>query len=112
MEQVGAASADLRLLSTIVDKELGILDVADFLAPKELVACTEGWRKAGLPSNMVAFATDSSGNLFCFKTKAGGRCEKDAEVWFFNHEEGEVQSLGLPFSEWLSQFVAIDAASA
>jgi len=52
-------------------------DVSDFLRPSEMVTVTEDWRDMGLPEELVAFAADCMGNLFCFSAKAGagGQCQ-------------------------------------
>lgn len=51
-----------RLLDKIVDIELDIADVSEFLNPSDIVETTFNWHELGLPSELVAFATDCSGN--------------------------------------------------
>jgi hypothetical protein len=96
------------LLSAIVDQRLDIPSLGDFLGPKEMIETTWDWRQAGLPDSMVAFATDGSGDLYCFQVVPETEpVPDDAIVWYFDHEEKEVESLEMPFSKWLRLYAAI-----
>src|SRR5687767_10607348 len=68
--QLGLPRPTIELLDVIVDRELALRDVSDFLNPAEIVSVTEDWRDLGLPEELVAFATDCMGNLFCLPTEA------------------------------------------
>lgn len=111
MEQVGPASPGLALLSAIVDQRLDIPSLGDFLGPREMVETTQAWRQAGLPESMVAFATDAGGDLYCFQVVPEAEpVPNDATVWYFDHEEREVESLDIPFSKWLALYAEIPQA--
>lgn len=56
--QIGLPRPTIDLLNAIVDRELDLIDVSDFLSPGELASLTEDWRDLGLPEKLVAFATD------------------------------------------------------
>lgn len=102
MTQVGPPSTALSLLSTIVDRRLDIPDIGDFFDPAGMIEATQDWRQAGLPENMVAFAATGSGDLYCFEVvPETSPVPSDATVWYFDHEEREVESLDMPFSKWL-----------
>lgn len=96
------------LFGTIVEQELEFEDLSEFLSPDEIVELTQGWRSQGLAANLVAFANDSSGNLFCFEV-ASERAD-DAHVWFFDHDFQTNVSLGLTFSEWLDRYADLTPA--
>ncbi len=108
MSQVGPPSAAISLLSTIVDRRLDIPDIGDFFDADRMIEETEGWREAGLPENMIAFAATGSGDLYCFEVvPETAPVPIDATVWYFDHEEREVESLDLPFTKWLALYANI-----
>jgi hypothetical protein len=101
----GLPSPTIALLDAIVDRELDLRDVSDFLNPEDMVTVTEGWRDLGLPEELVAFATDCMGNLFCFPTEAdtsGG-----APVFFFDHDNRAVEVIAPSFAHWIGQFCGV-----
>lgn len=111
MEKVGPASAGLVLLSTIVEQRLDIPSVHEFLSPAEALETTKGWRDAGLEEDMVAFATEGSGDMYCFKVVPESEpVPGDATVWYFDHEERRSESLDLLFTEWLKLYAQIKHA--
>jgi hypothetical protein len=108
LEQVGPPSPGLALLSAIVDQRLSVPSLGDFLEPDEMIETTWDWHRAGLPEDMVAFATDVGGNLYCFQVVPETEpVPDDATVWYFDHEEREVESLDLAFSKWLALYAGI-----
>src|SRR5215217_2049921 len=68
--EFGLPRPTIELLDAIVERELDLRDVSEFLGPAEIVSVTVDWRDLGLPEELVAFATDCMGNLFCFPTEA------------------------------------------
>jgi SMI1-KNR4 cell-wall len=108
MIEVGPPGTALSLLTTIVDRRLDLPSIGDFLSPEDVMSTTEDWREAGLPENMVAFATSGGGDLYCFEVvPEGAAVPEDATVWYFDHEERETESLNLNFSEWLALYANI-----
>lgn len=103
--QLGLPRPTIALLDAIVDQELDLRDVNDFLSPAELVSVTEDWRDLGLPEELVAFATDCMGNLFCFPTvaDAGG----PAPVFFFDHDARTLEVIAPSFIKWIEEFCAV-----
>jgi hypothetical protein len=101
----GLPRSTIHLLGAIVDRELDVRDVSGFLAPADIVTVTEDWRDLGLPEELVAFATDCMGNLFCFPvdTNASG----EAPVFFFDHDDKAVESIAPSFTRWIDEFCAI-----
>jgi SMI1-KNR4 cell-wall len=103
--QFGLPRPTAELLDAIVDRELDLRDVSDFLSPSEIVSVTEDWRDLGLPEEFVAFATDCVGNLFCFPTEAeaGG----ELPVFFFNHDNRTADVIALTFTQWIEEFCRV-----
>ncbi len=103
--QLGLPRPTIALLDAIVDRELDLRDVSDFLSPVELVSVTEDWRDLGLPEELVAFATDCMGNLFCFPTAATAGAQ--APVFFFDHDDRTVDVIAPSFNQWIEGFCGV-----
>lgn len=103
--QLGLPRPTIALLDAIVDQELDLRDVSDFLSPAEVVSVTEDWRALGLPEELVAFATDCMGNLFCFPTAAdtGG----PVPVLFFDHDARTVEVIAPSFIIWIDELCGV-----
>ncbi len=99
----GLVSPTIALLDAIVDGELDMADLSDMLDPAEIVASTEDWREMGLPDDMVAFATDCSGNLFCFRADGG------AAIFHFDQDFETTREIAPSFSHWIDGFCRIAA---
>lgn len=100
--QIGLPRPTIELLDFIAEQELDLRDVSDFLGPAEMISVTQEWRELGLPDNLVAFATDCMGNLFCFptNTEAGG----SVPVYFFDHDFETVDLIAPTFTHWVNEF--------
>lgn len=105
----GPVSPDLALLSNIVEQGLALNSLGDFLPLHEIPAVTRDWRTLGLSDMLFAFATDASGSLFCFSVCAPVLTEQpNGEVWFFDHDAGESESLHVTFSEWVARYAGVE----
>lgn len=104
-ESFGPISTTIDLLDHIVDRELDLQDVSEFLDPEALVSRTAAWRNLGLASDLIAFACDWQGNLFCFKSVPSR--PPDAEVWYFDHDFGTNEPLDVKFREWVGAFASL-----
>lgn len=100
--QVGLPRPSIELLTDIVNRKLDLRDVSDFLSPAEFVSVTENWRDLGLAEELVAFATDSGGNLFCFAAAADD--DDEVPVLFFDHDETTVEVIAPSFTRWIEAF--------
>lgn len=100
--QFGLPRPTIALLDTIVDHELGLADISNFHAPNEIVTETEGWREAGMPPNLVAFASDCCGNQFCFVVSDIRRPEQ--EVIFWDHDFDSVETIAPSFAHWIESY--------
>ncbi len=103
--QFGLPRPTSALLEAIVDQELGLRDVSDFLSPSEIVSVTEDWRELGLPVQFVAFATDCMGNLFCFPKNS--EASDEMSVFYFHHDSGAVDKIASTFSQWIDDFCSV-----
>ena len=105
----GLPRPTIALLDTIVDWELDVRDVHDFLDPGAIVETTEAWHELGLPEDWVAFATDCMGNLFCFAADQVALGRAAAPVLFFDHDEGIVDTVAPDFDRWIEEFCSLAA---
>lgn len=103
--QLGLPRPTVELLDAIVERELDLRGVSEFLNPADIVSVTESWRDLGLPEELVAFATDCMGNLFCFPTKADDSGEMP--VFFFDHDERTVDVIAPSFTRWIEEFCGV-----
>ena len=88
------------LLHSVVEQDIGINPVSDFFSADQIIETTQGWRRIGLPQSTIAFASDASGNLFCFDTE-------DPGIWFFDHDFDTLEVVASTFSEWIEAQCAI-----
>lgn len=105
--ELGLPRPTIDLLDAIVDRELDLSDVSDFLGPSDIIAITRDWRTLGLPENFVAFATDCMGNLFCFATDSDA--DETAPVFFFDHDQKSVDIIARSFTDWIGKFCSVAA---
>ena len=92
------------ILDIVVLRKSPIIAVQEFLGPADVI---ESSASIGI-KGCVAFATDCSGNVFCFKRlpKAEPRLE-DAPIWLFDHETGKTSKVAPSFDTWLSNFAQL-----
>lgn len=103
--EFGLPRPTMKLLDAIVDRQLDVRDVSNFLGAAEIVTVTEGWRDLGLPDELVAFATDCMGNLFCFPAEDNEI--EEAPVFFFDHDERSVEVVARSFTQWIEGFCRV-----
>ena len=103
--QLGLPSPTIDLLNTIVDRNLDLRDVNEFLSPAEIVNVTQDWRDLGLPEELVAFATDCMGSLFCFPTESDP--SGSAPVFYFDHNSRAVDLIAPSFASWIEEFCSV-----
>lgn len=103
--RAGLPRPTLALLNTIVNRELDLRDVSGFLNPSEIASVTEDWRGLGLHEELVAFATDCMGNLFCFRNANDGK--EAVPVFFFDHDIQTVDAIAPSFDQWIDEFCRV-----
>lgn len=107
IQAFGLPRPTIALLDVIVDREIDLHDVSDFLSPIDMVKVTEDWRELGLPDGLFAFATDCSGNLFCFPAQESPSAM--LPVFFFDHEVRQADLVASSFIEWIEGFCSLSS---
>jgi len=100
----GLPHPTIALLDSIVEHDLSVADVSDFLDPTSIVETSRSWRDIGLPDHLIAFASDSLGNLFCF---SGHSPDGTSSVFFFDHDEGSVDEVAPSFTAWIDELARL-----
>jgi hypothetical protein len=107
--QFGLPRPTLALLDAIVERDISVHCVSDFLNPEDAVEQTIGWREIGLPHSFVAFASDEAGNLFCFDTAELFSQNTDrSAVWFYDHDFNEAEVVSPSFTAWIEVYSNIE----
>jgi hypothetical protein len=102
---VGLPHPTIDLLHSVVEQDIDLPVVSDFLEPHEIVETTRSWRQIGLPDDLVAFASDCQGNLFCFPTQNSPRPARS--VWLWDHDFDDVSEVADTFDDWVLDMCAI-----
>jgi SMI1-KNR4 cell-wall len=109
MEKIGPPSFTISLLSSIIDQRLNVRALHEFFTPAMVIETTAHARLGGLARDLIAFASEGSGDYFCFKTRDPMDDRRlDANVWYFDHEERTSRSLRTSFSDWVEIYAQID----
>lgn len=103
--EFGLPHPTIALLDMICDREVDIQDVSSFFTPKEIVEHTLDWRDIGLSEEMVAFANDCMGNLFCFLIDP--RDSSEQCIFFWNHDDQTIQTVAPSFTSWIESFCSL-----
>jgi hypothetical protein len=94
------------LLHSVVEANSDVHAVSEFFDPMSMIKSTNTWRKMGLSSSLVAFASDDMGNLFCFD---GSQKKNEASaVWFFDHDFETNEPIASSFTAWIEKFCDIN----
>lgn len=107
--EVGLPRPTIALLDAIAERELMLRCLGGFYSSTEMIEETISWRKIGMPERLVAFASDVSGNTFCFDADGlmNGRPEGSA-IWFFDHGSGAVERIAENFDQWIAAFCQVE----
>lgn len=95
------------LLDAIVEKELELNDVQNFLLPDQILKDTKAYEAVGIPTGYLAFASDCTGNMFCFKIDDCKNQLNEPPIWFFDHDFAEIEQTANNFNEWLGNYVVV-----
>ena len=95
------------LLDAVVDQESDLWDIQSFHAATEVIDATKGYVAAGMRDGLIAFATDSMGNMFCFDKKDLSKLRDDAPVWFFDHDFCTDSRIADSFDAWLKSYSSL-----
>jgi hypothetical protein len=102
------------MLKLVVDTESDLWALEDFITPGEAIRDTKLYWSGGMSAELVGFAGDGMGNLFCFRRlRTGAPRPDDVPVCFFDHEFPDANSeLAKSFDEWLASYLKLGRRSA
>lgn len=107
--EVGLPRPTIALLDAIAERELELQCLGDLYSPTEMIEKTIGWRRTGMPERLIAFASDVSGNQFCFSTDGLMNGSPDASaIWSFHHDFGTVRQITESFDHWIRAFCRVE----
>ena len=107
--EVGLLSPTLALLDAIVERELDIHCLGDFYPPAEIGEQTLAWRELGMPEQLIAFAGDPMGNMFCFdRDRLRSGAADCGTIFFFDHDFGIVEPIAPNFNAWIDAFADVE----
>ncbi|HZF28241.1 MAG TPA: SMI1/KNR4 family protein [Gammaproteobacteria bacterium] len=113
MTNFGAGGPTSDLLHSIVEADLDTHDLGQIYSPDGIGKMTTGWRRNGMPEELVAVAGDGMGNQFCFHIGECGDMRKDdARVWFFDHDVLQAEDTANGFEEWIREFYEVHRVDA
>lgn len=92
-------------MDAIVERELDLHSLSDFLSPLEIVEETTSWREIGMPQQLIAFASDGCGNMFCFDAdRLNNSSAEGYGIWFYDHDFDTVDQIAPSFGIWVEAF--------
>ena len=89
------------ILDLVVEQELDLPDMQEFVLISELVSANEMYWSGGMPKGYVSFASDSMGNMFCFLRSE----ESTDQIHFFDHDFCEVTDLEVSLVELFKLYI-------
>lgn len=96
------------LLELIVDGGHDLWDLMELCKVDDVIKDTKGYWSAGMSEELIGFASDSMGNMFCFRRVAPGESRPDdAEVWFFDHDFCKDSKIEDGFDNWLLNYLKL-----
>ncbi|MBN2384553.1 SMI1/KNR4 family protein [bacterium] len=91
------------ILDEIADDQMDHPDLQEFLKPMDVIEGTKMYWSAGMPTDVIGFASDCMGNMFGFLRNSVP--SDDSPVVFFDHDFVEVDELSPSFNEFLSWYL-------
>ena len=92
------------VFTKIVELGSDISEVQDFLNLEDVASLSKLYEMTGMPKGHILFASDSKGNMFCFKLADCKNKQKDLPVWFYDQALCSVEKVSDSFIEWLEEF--------
>lgn len=104
----GAVWTPIILESIPEDTTEEYFDVQQFTPGSELVQATELYWSGGMISDLIGFASDCMGNLFCFRRDdiSAGRPD-DCPIWLFDHEYCSERQFMDSFDSFLARYLTL-----
>lgn len=92
------------VMSKTIDLDTKLAQVHDFLNVDDVSSLSRLYEMSGMATGYILFASDSSGNMFCFKRTDCDVQQDDCAVWFFNSGSYTTNLVNHSFIEWLKGF--------
>ena len=93
------------ILDLIILRNARLVDIQQFQGIEDVIDSSQSIEAKGC----LEFATDCSGNLFCFmRLTERSPAPDDAPVWLFDHETGKTSKVASSFDRWLSNFTQLE----
>ena len=92
------------VLSKTCDLSVDISEVQDFLSLEDVYSLSQLYEMTGMPKGHILFASDSKGNMFCFKAEDCVTEKQDIPVWYFDHGQCLIEHVSTSFTAWLDSF--------
>jgi hypothetical protein len=92
------------VMSKVIDLDTNLGKVHDFLSLEDVASLSSLYEMSGMEKGHILFASDASGNMFCFKLADCLVEQDDAEVWFFDRSAFSVEKVSDSFIQWLEDF--------
>ncbi len=92
------------VFTKIVELGSDISEVQDFLSLEDVASLSKLYEMTGMPAGHILFASDSKGNMFCFKRAECESKQQDASVWYYDPVSRTVTKITDSFTEWLDGF--------
>jgi hypothetical protein len=94
------------LWDIIVEKELGVHPLREFLKPAEIINDNRAYWSGGMPRNFLGVAGDLMGNLFGFpRVPRDNPRPDDLPISLFDHDYLRINPVSGSFDKWLMWFV-------
>jgi hypothetical protein len=91
------------ILDEVADERLGFPDIQEFIKPAHVIRDTKSYWAAGMPEDVIGFASDCMGNMIGFRRQTVA-CD-DAPVVFFDHDYVEVSEIAPSFDAYLGWYL-------
>jgi len=92
------------VLSKTIDLDTKLGEVHDFLSLEDVMSLSKLYEMSGMDKGHVLFASDDSGNMFCFKLEECLVEQDDTGVWFFDRSTFTINKVSDSFEQWLQAF--------
>ncbi len=92
------------VMTKTCDLSVDVSEVQDFLSLDDVFSLSKLYEMGGMPKGHILFASDSRGNMYCFKRADCLSQQLDVPVWFFNNDLRTFEKVSNSFVEWLVSF--------
>ena len=104
----GAVHTTLGLLHVIVETESELYNLSELHTASDILENTEGWRSAGMPTQLVAIGSDAGGNSFCFDMREQASPQhKSRAIYLWDHDFDETIQVAASFTSWIESYLKL-----